>query len=78
LLWERGGACSLPEVGGGRARSTQTRPSTLRSAPAPRPCPGPLPNEKGTTCEIGILLPSNQRQHRTLHIQQDVLPSALC
>ena len=24
--------------------------------------------------EIGILLPNNQRQHRTLHIQKDVLP----
>jgi len=28
--------------------------------------------------EIGILLPNNQRQHRTLHIQEDVLPYALC
>ena len=28
--------------------------------------------------EIGILLPNNQRQHRTLHIQKDVLPSTLC
>ena len=27
--------------------------------------------------EIGILLPNNQRQHRTLHIQEDVLPYAL-
>ena len=26
--------------------------------------------------EIGILLPNNQRQHRTLHIQKDVLPYA--
>ena len=25
-----------------------------------------------------ILLPNNQRQHRTLHIQEDVLPYALC
>ena len=24
--------------------------------------------------EIGILLPKNQRQHRTLHIQKDALP----
>ena len=24
--------------------------------------------------EIGILLPNNQRQHRTLHILKDVLP----
>jgi len=31
-------------------------------------------------CEgaIGILLPNNQRQHGTLHIQKDVLPYALC
>ena len=28
--------------------------------------------------EIGILLPNNQRQHRTLHIQKGVLPYALC
>ena len=28
--------------------------------------------------EIGSLLPNNQRQHCTLHIQQDVLPNALC
>ena len=28
--------------------------------------------------EIGILLPNNQRQHRTLHIQKDVLPYASC
>ena len=31
------------------------------------------------TCdrEISILLPNNQRQHRTLHDQKDVLPYAL-
>ena len=28
--------------------------------------------------EIGTLLPNNQRQHRTLHIHEDVLPYALC
>ena len=28
--------------------------------------------------KIGILLPNNQRQHRTLHIQEDVRPYALC
>jgi len=27
--------------------------------------------------EIGVLMPNNQRQHRTLHIQKDVLPNAL-
>ena len=30
------------------------------------------------TEEIGVLLPNNQRQHRTLHIHKDVLPYALC
>ena len=28
--------------------------------------------------EIGNLLSNNQRQHRTLRIQKDVLPCALC
>jgi len=28
--------------------------------------------------EMGISLPNSQRQHRTLHIQKDVLPYALC
>ena len=28
--------------------------------------------------EIGILLPNKQRHNRTLHIQKDVLPCALC
>ena len=27
---------------------------------------------------IGMLLPHNQRQHRTLHIQKGVLPYTLC
>ena len=27
---------------------------------------------------IFILLPNNQRQHRTLHIPKDVLPCAIC
>ena len=28
--------------------------------------------------EIVILSPNNQRQHRALHIQKDVLPYTLC
>jgi len=28
--------------------------------------------------EIGIVLPNNQRQHHTLHIQKDVQPYTLC
>ena len=27
---------------------------------------------------LGNLLPSNQRQHRSLHVEKDVLPYALC
>jgi len=27
--------------------------------------------------EIDIILPNNQRQHRSLHIQKDMLPYAL-
>ena len=27
---------------------------------------------------VGMLLPNNQRQHRTLHIQNDALPYVLC
>ena len=34
--------------------------------------------EQGTPREIGILLENNQCQHRTLHIQKDMLPYALC
>jgi len=39
-----------------------------------------MPSVESTraNAEIGILLPNNQRQHRTLHIQKDVLPYALC
>ena len=37
----------------------------------------PHPRADDSTEEIG-LLPSNQRQHRTLHIQKDVLLYALC
>ena len=33
---------------------------------------------RGCSREIGILLPNDQRQHRTLHIQEDVMPYALC
>ena len=43
-----------------------------RFASWPKSAPPP------TSRDIGILLPNNQRQHRTLHIQKDVLPYALC
>ena len=45
-----------------------------------RDAPFPHQNTKrmSTRREIGILLPNNQHQHRTLHIQKDVLPYALC
>ena len=32
----------------------------------------------GTRSEIGISSPNNQRQQHTLHIQEDVLPDAMC
>ena len=32
----------------------------------------------GSCREIGILLQDNQRQHSTLHIQEDLLPYVLC
>ena len=34
--------------------------------------------EKTRGEEIVIMFPNNQRQHRTLHIQKDALPYALC
>jgi len=37
-----------------------------------------LPRGGPFSREIDILLPNNQRQHRTLHIQKDVLPYAVC
>jgi len=45
-------------------------PATLRSRPK-----WPI---NSANREIGILLPNNQRQHRTLHIQKDVLPLRIC
>ena len=48
---------------------------TMNEGGPVHPSPFPfLPDER----EIVILLPNNQRQHRTLHIQKDVLPYALC
>ena len=35
-------------------------------------------NPNSASINIGILLPNNLRQHRTLHSQKDVLPYALC
>ena len=45
------------------------QPTTMQHLAAP--CRHAMP-------EIGILLPNNQRQHRTLHIQKYVLPYAWC
>jgi hypothetical protein len=38
-------------------------------------CPGTPPRGAG---EIGILLPNNQRQHRTSHAPKDLLPLRIC
>ena len=35
-------------------------------------------DQPGEFREIGVFLPENPRQHRTLHIQKNVLPYALC
>ena len=34
--------------------------------------------QRGNVTDIDLCLPKNQRQHRNLHIQEDVLPYALC
>ena len=51
-----------------RASPWSLKRSCLPRSSTRRPC----------SREIGILLPNNQRQHRTLQIQEDVLPYALC
>ena len=56
--------------GWGHTGARQTS-SARRGAPAPPTLPAPAQR-------FGILFPNNQRQHRTLHIQEDVLPYALC
>ena len=45
---------------------------------APSRNPGQTPSAPRLTRKIGIFLPNNQRQHRSLHVQEDVLPYALC
>ena len=56
-------------------RSTKALPQT-RDAPEPTWLSGGL--NPGPYREIGNSLPNNQHQHRTSHIQKDVLPCALC
>ena len=57
-------------------------PSTLNPQPqTPNPNPETRTQVQGAVsapAEIGILLPNNQRQDRTLHLQKNVLPYALC
>jgi len=61
-------ACQWRSGGKGEGRG-----SGARSPSGPACAPAPISDK-----EIGILLPNNQRQHRTLHLQKDVLPYALC
>jgi len=42
--------------------------------PAFEKFPGQAPPHSGLPKETGILLPDNQRQHRTSHAPKDVLP----
>ena len=37
----------------------------------------PMKHASGPRWQIGMLSPNNQRQHRALHFQMDVLPYAL-
>ena len=41
-------------------------------------CPLSIFCSRGTPSSLSLPLQNNQRQHRTLHIQKDVLPYALC
>ena len=59
-----------------------TRPSLCIEASASSD-PFSLANDLKLNCapareRLFFLLPNHQRQHRTLHIQKDVLPYALC
>jgi len=54
-----------------------TRGCILRSLVTPDD-PRRSPSLSQGASEIGIFLPNNHRQHRTLHIHMDVLPYALC
>ena len=42
------------------------------------PLIGRFPSDGPAHRETGMVLPNNQRQHRTLNIQEAVLPYALC
>ena len=55
------------------------RVHAARPMPAKARSPSSVtPDTRPAEGEIGIQLPNDQRQHRTLHIYQDVLPYALC
>ena len=53
-----------------------------RFSPHPRPQAGHIEQQPYGALlldrEVGMLLPNNQRQHRTLHFQKVVLPYAVC
>ena len=56
------------------AWSEQAAGAIERGNNHPQSCQTPLSSDLE---EIGILVPNNQRQHRTFHIQEDVLPCVL-
>ena len=83
----------VPKRHASASSSTTCEPHTVNPAPhtshivphilQPSLYPAPYTytlhlNLNPESAEIGILLPINQRQHRTSHIQKDVLPYALC
>ena len=57
------------------ANGPTLEPFFLRRA---HPGSGPHKGHSFNPREINILVPNNQRQHRALHIQKDLLPYALC
>ena len=56
-----------------------SRPSVFRRVSRPYlQSPGRVSLQAVASRKTVFELPNNQRQHRTLHIQKDVLPCALC
>jgi len=81
--WARIGATSARASGAARSSAPgyEASVSICKSAPPHNLLfkSAPAHNLSSFLCkEIVIALPNNQRQHRTLHIQKDVPPYALC
>ena len=72
---------TLQSVAAVRIRHIQDRHHQNRAPASRKRSLKPLkmfPPRSAAAREIGLLLPNNQRQNRSLRIQNDVLPYALC